>query len=982
MLVATWVALASLLPSLAELAEPVVQRADFGLTLLVYALLTVASDLLIPKPEIEDAKPAELGDFSIPTATEDRVVPLLWGTCKVSGPNAVWYGDFVQEPITEKVKTGLFSSQKVVRGYRYYLGIQMAFCEGPVDELLEIVIGDDSVVSGNFEHGDQIAIDASDLFGGEELGQGGVTGIVEFFSGTDDQLPSTYLSAFQKAPPSTGDTPAYRNTCYIAPLLAPIYLGTSPQIRAWGAVLRRTPNGISLTMDRHIVNDGDANPACVVYEYLTNTDWGRRIDPSEVDVANLVTAGNTLFSEGNGFSMVLDRPEEVGEMLKRLTAQTNSIVFQNRTTGKWQMRLVRDDYVLSSTPILNRTNTLAVTGLKIATWEGTVNQVATPFTDRADNWKISSGFAQDMANSLIVGRVNATEIRYPGVKDADLASKLAWRELQLLARPFLSGDWIVNRTLYDVLPGDVVRVTREQLGLEEVPMRVRSVEDSELTDGAIRLSLVQESFAIIAPSFAPPPETQWVPPADEFVAFPADEQLAFEAPRAFTVRDPDSSGVAAVDRVWASARRQGNAVQFRIRVRHDAGTPTGDFEDFGAIPAFCRIGELSGSLAAGSAYPLSSLTIMPSPDTQSALETFFPDVADLVELGTELLTLCMVDEEFFLVTSAQTSGANVQLNGVYRGVLDSVQAAHASGAPVYLLFLGGGLGTGSVPAGDNVEVKLLPQSSSDLLDEADATTISFTMADRTRRPYAPASFALNGTTLDTTNVDLDGSGTGENVGVLVDAIVRRDFRTMDEVAALLTDAATLSVDFPVAYSNEVEVRVLNGVTQLTITTGITGTSTTVRQLDILEGLDTTSLPASLTFAVRQSHTFEGTVYKSRQWLSIVSTIVSDMVGQHAFGTLDQADVSTTYLVQSGDDTTDHAFTLSSAFSVGNVEYRLDGGSWTTLISAGGTSGSIPHASLIVGTQVQVRHGSTDVDPQKLLRMTVGGTLRAYGVLIS
>src|SRR6185436_5887525 len=76
----------------------------FWLTLLVYAALFVLSDLLKPKPELENAKPSGLGDFNFPTATEGRPVPLLFGTVKISGPNVVWYGDFVQEARTIEVK--------------------------------------------------------------------------------------------------------------------------------------------------------------------------------------------------------------------------------------------------------------------------------------------------------------------------------------------------------------------------------------------------------------------------------------------------------------------------------------------------------------------------------------------------------------------------------------------------------------------------------------------------------------------------------------------------------------------------------------------------------------------------------------------------------------------------------------------------------------------------------------------------------------
>ena len=107
----------------------------FWVLLLINVITFLVTELLRPKPNIENAKPAGLGDFNVPTATEGRVVPIIWGRVKMAGPNIVWYGDLIAQPITEKVKTGLFSSDTVTTGFRYKIGLQMALCRGPVDLL-------------------------------------------------------------------------------------------------------------------------------------------------------------------------------------------------------------------------------------------------------------------------------------------------------------------------------------------------------------------------------------------------------------------------------------------------------------------------------------------------------------------------------------------------------------------------------------------------------------------------------------------------------------------------------------------------------------------------------------------------------------------------------------------------------------------------------------------------------------------------------
>lgn len=1041
-----------------EAARREVMTADFGLTLLLYAAMFVLSDLLSPKPKLEDAKPAGLGGFQVTTATEGRPLPMAWGTNRFSGPNVIWYGDLIQEAIVEEVRTGLFSKDSFVRGYRYHLGVQWALHQGVADELLRVWCDEDVIFEGSVVHGGTFTIDERELFGGEELGNGGLAGTLQFFSGTNDQDPAPYLSGTAvetfsivsggtsyspgevvtavggtyttparfrvtthtlnvatgvevidrgnySVPPSSpvattgggsgltlnltfrdqiqsigGQTPAYGDVAYVIPAVQPFYFGNSTTIKQWKFETRKTGNPLGLTSNRHIVNDGDANPANVLYEVLTNTEWGYRIPASEIDVATFIAVANELYDEGNGFSFILDSPEDIGELVTRIEEQIDGLMDQDED-GDWTIKLVRDDYDPLLVPHLNDDNILEIRGFTFSTWEGTKNQVRLPFNQRSDDYKSTYGFAQDMANMRIVGKATSTSLAHPGVKDADLANSIAWRALRTLATPLAKGDFIVNRTLYAVRPGDAVVVTNSELGLDRLPMRVRNVDYGSLTDGAITLSLVQDIFRSSPGSFAPPPGSEWGSPTDTLVAFPVDEQLAFEAPRALTLRDPGSTDPT-TDKVYAAARRQGPEAMFTILMRHSSGTPAGAFASIGGVFQFTKIGTLNAALPVGSAYPATTLLVNAAPDSQTAIESLFPDVTDLVDLGTELVSLILVggpNGEFMLVSSAQTSGAGIQLNSVYRGVLDSVQQDHDAGEPVYLLFAGGGMGNVAIPAGDNVHVKLIPRSISDELDEADATQIAFTMDDRTRRPYPPSEVSINGTRFDATVTLEGGAGTGENIGIDL-SFKRRDFRTVDEVAALLTDAASIDATFPSANSTTTEVDVYDDTTGtpiLLFTQSLgSGTTGSLRRLDILEATDG-ELPTDLLISLRASHTFEGIVYTSRYELAWGFALSSALSGLFEFGALDTNDVSASFTVAAGG--TNHVFTLSSAFTAGAVERRINGGAWTSLIAAGGTSGTILGGAVVNGDTIEIRHLSTDPGAQKLVTMAAGAAA-AFGVL--
>jgi hypothetical protein len=65
--------------------------------LVLMVLAAVLSMALRPKPIPPYA--AGLSDFQVPTADAGRPVPVVFGTVRIKGPNVVWYGDLVADPI-------------------------------------------------------------------------------------------------------------------------------------------------------------------------------------------------------------------------------------------------------------------------------------------------------------------------------------------------------------------------------------------------------------------------------------------------------------------------------------------------------------------------------------------------------------------------------------------------------------------------------------------------------------------------------------------------------------------------------------------------------------------------------------------------------------------------------------------------------------------------------------------------------------------
>lgn len=979
----------------------------FFVSLILSAVFFVLSNVLTPKRETEDAKPAGLGDFDFPTATEGRVVPILWGTVKLGGPNVTWYGDFIQQEIKRNEGGGIFGGgDRVTVGFRYFLGIQFALCRGPVDKVIRVEVDDRDIFSGVLTHGQNFSFDDRDFFGGEDLGTGGMIADVTLFDGNRNQMPSTYLAPFQMV---NGQQNAHRGTAYLAPTSERFWVGNSPNVPAWAIETTRTPDGsvedrntgvktqylnianryvdtLSTVTDAEL----DANLVFVLFEIMTNGEWGLGYDPATFSIDSFNEAAVITRAEGNGFSLSIDTPRDVLDIVNIIEDQMDGVVFQDPVDGLWKINLTRDDEAYTENGFtvpallaeLNDDNILQVVSFSRATWVDTVNYVDVAYDDRANNYSSKFGKANDQANvNLQQGRIVPTSLRFPGCKSAELANNLAWRELRTLSYPLARMTVEVDRTLWQAQPARVVPVNIPRLNISGTRYRVQRVDFGSFTENRIRIDLVEDIFQFTTGAFAPPPVSQFQPPSDDLPEFAAADQFIIPSPRGFNERDQDSPPE--FDKFFVGVRNNSAAATYNILVRSGASLPlSGDFvevrdNDAGFIP----IGFLATALTADVAYPETSITLDTSftgSDTSETLAEAFATGASDLDLGVNLVNIIAVGateatREFFLVRSAEnTSATVVTLQGVFRGILDTAPRSHPINAPVFILHAGAAVSEDIYDRDFFVEVKLQPRSSTDTRAEADITAQQIQMNDRGRRPYPPADIRLNGNRFGTT-VSLEAGGTGEADGIPVE-FIRRDFRIDDELSQLSTDASQLGIGYPNLHSTFHRAEIINdpdgaatslGTVDFPLTQAGVGDGE-VPRLFILRETDGV-VPTRLQIKLSAIHTLSGEVFTSLYSLDWSFDVTSALSGGFNFGALDTNDGSPLYTAV---DTATHDFTLSSAFTTGNVGYSINGGAFQLLIGPGNTSGSI--VGVNAGDTIQIAHDSTEVDVLKLLQMSVSG----------
>jgi hypothetical protein len=126
--------------------------------------------------------------------------------------------------------------------------------------------------------------------------------------------------------------------------------------KAFAFEVVRIPNGLALGSGHETIQSADANPMNVLYEILTDPDRGLGFAAADIDTTAFAAAADVLWSEDNGFSMILDSHSTAGDLIKEIERQIEGIVFVDRTTGKWTIKLVRADYTLGSMPAIDETN--------------------------------------------------------------------------------------------------------------------------------------------------------------------------------------------------------------------------------------------------------------------------------------------------------------------------------------------------------------------------------------------------------------------------------------------------------------------------------------------------------------------------------------------------------------------------------------------------------------------------------------------------
>lgn len=596
-------------------------------------------------------------------------------------------------------------------GYWYGLGMHMALCHGPVDAVTEIQVGEKTAWTGSATGNASLAISNRNLFGGEER-EGGVDGTLDLMFGAASQAPNAYLQSRLGA-----DIPAFRGVLSVA--WRGLVAAMNPYIKPWRFRVKRIPRA---WYPAKAEISGDANPAHIVRECLTNGDWGMGYPEADIDDTSFTSAADTLHTESFGLSILWSQEQPIEEFLLSILRHVDGVLYVHPRTGRFVLRLARADYDPASLPVLSPANALSIEEFTRPSWGEITNQVTIQYRDGPTD-KDASITVQDIAAIQLQGGVVAATVQYPGISSAALANRVAMRELKQLSSTLAKVTLIANRQASGLDIGSVFKLSWPAYGISGMVMRVARIAYGELTDGRVRIEAVQDVFGLPSAVYTTPPPTGWQDPIS--LPAPCPAQMVYEVPYWQIVKDVVGEVPSILNDIDPT---EGMAATLGAR-------PAADAIDYHAY-AWDAAKSTWADRGRGPFAPTALLAAV-MPQAAGTITVALTSAADLDRIQVD--DFAVIDDEWLLVTAINVTASSVTLA---RGVLDTVPAAHAASARVW--FVHPHVISPEYVAGETAQLRLCPKTGKGELSVSLATTVTRGIQQRFIRPYPPGNVKLNG----------------------------------------------------------------------------------------------------------------------------------------------------------------------------------------------------------------------------------------------
>lgn len=465
----------------------------------------------------------------------------------------------------------------------------------------------------------------------------------------------------------------------------------------------------------------DMNGVHIIRESLTDPDWGMGYLETDIDDASFEAAADQIWDEGLGMSLLWDKQILIEEFIQEVVRHIDAAVYVSRTTGKFVLKLIRKDYDEGLLITLDESNIDKVASPTRPSFGELLNSVTVNYWDKTTGKDASLTVTDTAMVQMQSQQIIGTTLQYPGFTSSRNATLAGQRDLRSLSSQPLSCTIYADQIAKDLNIGDAFKFTWSRWQAEDLVMRVTGIAFGDGRNNQVRINCRQDVFDTpTEPIMDGGSGTEWVDTATQ--ASPATNRFIFEAPYYELVQRLGDSQVTSqlttapeIGFIMAAAVRPGSAINARVWTDDGSG-----FADVGNLD-FCPTALLT-----------SEITKL---QTSVVVDNLID--ADLVDLGTHF----QIGDEICRVDSIDTTTGEMTIG---RGVLDTVPAIHLAGSRLFFWDQYNGADATEYVDGEEVSVKILPSTGSDVLTLSEAPTDNLVLDQRAIRPYPPGDLRVEG----------------------------------------------------------------------------------------------------------------------------------------------------------------------------------------------------------------------------------------------
>jgi len=624
--------------------------------------------------ENDSLSPTAEEDFQVTLAKENTSIPIIYGRVRLRIPNIIFWGNLKTVEIKAKKqgKGGGAAQAGGSGGFKYFADVWKSLCHVP---------------SGSMALNKYYVADREETINASSI---------DFNDGTDNSFPEDEAGVSSNRLPFVSHV--FFNQWFM------------------GENIRQMPN-VDVVLTRTLPTDinnanmaNGSNPAAIIYDILIV----QGALPSEIDLSSFNQAADYFFSKGYGLNFIFDRKQPALASINKILSQVDgSLTYDSQ--ARFKLRAYQDND--TSDHILDKDDFVDFI-IENPSFHKTHNVFTGTYIDETLDFTTKVVARKNEANIDTVGFRRNKEINLKGFRDLSSASK---RLAEILKRESFPRKIIKFKTGWkfsSIVVGDVVSISHVDYGFSSVEFRVNSVDQAKIDEGVITFKATLMIETLFDDTF--------FNAGDSTPSTVDTTPIAFSKVRYFELPF-NRLTLGKVSLLMLVSREKLIEIGFKLI---SSNTLTGDYFDTGFFRTFSLNATLISTIP-NSNHTLdddTEITITPYKDDPEFLD--FDNRIDLFSIPR----FAIIDDEIIGFQHVQTSGSNLVLSGLVRGVLNTPISSHSISSEIWLTSLEDNIITKDFP--DTVFFQMLSVFNSKILPTP--TTIkTVTIEKKASKPVKP-----------------------------------------------------------------------------------------------------------------------------------------------------------------------------------------------------------------------------------------------------